>query len=77
VCLETTLGPIDIELWSRECPLACRNFVHLCAEGYYNGCIFHRLVRDFIVQTGDPTGTGHGGTSIYGDVFKVNFSLLE
>ncbi|CAK5074902.1 unnamed protein product [Meloidogyne enterolobii] len=73
VCLETTLGPIDIELWSRECPLACRNFVQLCAEGYYNGCIFHRLVRNFIVQTGDPTGTGHGGTSIYGDVFKSEF----
>uniref|UniRef100_A0A914M7R1 Spliceosome-associated protein CWC27 homolog n=1 Tax=Meloidogyne incognita TaxID=6306 RepID=A0A914M7R1_MELIC len=73
VCLETTLGPIDIELWSRECPLACRNFVQLCAEGYYNGCTFHRLVRNFIVQTGDPTGTGHGGTSIYGDVFKSEF----
>ncbi|KAF7640350.1 PPIase cyclophilin-type domain-containing protein [Meloidogyne graminicola] len=67
ICLETTLGEIDIELWSRECPLACRNFVQLCMENYYVGCTFHRLIRDFIVQTGDPTGTGHGGTSIYGD----------
>uniref|UniRef100_A0A1I8C1K3 Spliceosome-associated protein CWC27 homolog n=1 Tax=Meloidogyne hapla TaxID=6305 RepID=A0A1I8C1K3_MELHA len=73
ICLETTLGEIDIELWSRECPLACRNFVQHCLEGYYNGCVFHRLVRDFIVQTGDPTGTGHGGTSSYGDVFKSEF----
>ena len=45
VLLKTTLGEIDVELWSKETPLACRNFVQLCMEGYYNGTIFHRVVR--------------------------------
>ena len=58
--LKTTLGDLDIELWSKEAPLACRNFVQLCMEGYYNGVIFHRIVREFIAQTGDPTGSGEG-----------------
>lgn len=44
-------------------------------EGYYDGTIFHRVIKDFIVQGGDPTGTGHGGESIYGAPFKVNQSL--
>jgi len=70
VCIKTTVGDVDIELWSKECPIACRNFVQLCMEGYYDGCIFHRLVKDFIVQTGDPTGTGYNGDSIYGESFK-------
>ena len=67
----TSAGDIDIELWSKEAPKACRNFVQLCMEGYYDNTIFHRVVRDFIVQGGDPTGTGHGGDSIYGSPFKV------
>lgn len=71
VCLKTTVGDIDIELWSKECPRATRNFVQLCMEGYYNGCIFHRVVKDFIAQGGDPTNTGQGGQSIYGEPFKV------
>ncbi|XP_060077332.1 spliceosome-associated protein CWC27 homolog [Ylistrum balloti] len=70
VLLVTSVGDIDIELWSREAPKACRNFVQLCLEGYYNGTIFHRVVKDFIVQGGDPTGTGEGGESIYGAPFK-------
>lgn len=70
--LKTTVGDIDIELWSKEAPKACRNFVQLCQEGYYNGTIFHRIVKDFIVQGGDPTGSGEGGESIYGYPFKVN-----
>uniref|UniRef100_A0A914UK84 Spliceosome-associated protein CWC27 homolog n=1 Tax=Plectus sambesii TaxID=2011161 RepID=A0A914UK84_9BILA len=73
VCLKTSVGDIDIELWSKECPQACRNFVQLCMEGYYNGSIFHRLVKNFIVQGGDPTGTGMGGESIYGQPFKDEF----
>lgn len=60
VLVKTTLGDMDIELWSKEAPLACRNFVQLCMEGYYDGVVFHRIVRDFIAQTGDPTGTGEG-----------------
>lgn len=70
VLLHTSLGDIDIELWSKEAPLACRNFVQLCMEGYYNDVIFHRVVPGFIVQGGDPTGTGTGGESIYGKPFK-------
>ena len=68
----TSVGDIDVELWSKEAPKACRNFVQLCMEGYYDGTIFHRLVHDFIVQGGDPTGTGHGGESVYGKPFSVS-----
>ncbi|XP_073334801.1 spliceosome-associated protein CWC27 homolog [Pagrus major] len=73
VLLKTSAGDIDIELWSKEAPKACRNFVQLCMEGYYDGTIFHRVVREFIVQGGDPTGTGTGGESIYGRPFKDEF----
>ena len=60
VLLKTSVGDIDIELWSKEAPKACRNFVQLCLEGYYDGTIFHRIVKGFIAQGGDPTGTGTG-----------------
>uniref|UniRef100_A0A8C9Z8C2 Spliceosome-associated protein CWC27 homolog n=1 Tax=Sander lucioperca TaxID=283035 RepID=A0A8C9Z8C2_SANLU len=73
VLLKTSAGDIDIELWSKEAPKACRNFVQLCMEGYYDGTVFHRVVREFIVQGGDPTGTGTGGESIYGRPFKDEF----
>ncbi|KAK5969344.1 Peptidylprolyl isomerase [Trichostrongylus colubriformis] len=75
VILHTTVGDIEIELWTKECPLACRNFIQLCMEKYYDGTIFHRLVKgvDFIIQGGDPTGTGQGGESIYGKPFKDEF----
>lgn len=63
--LNTTKGPIEIELWAKECPLASRNFLQLCLDGYYDGCKFHRVVKDFIVQAGDPSGTGYGGSAIY------------
>nr|3BKP_A Chain A, Cyclophilin [Toxoplasma gondii] len=73
VVLHTSLGDLDVELWARECPLACRNFVQLCLEGYYVNTIFHRVVKDFIVQGGDPTGTGRGGadTTFDGKPFDV------
>lgn len=45
VQLQTSLGPIEVELWSRESPIACRNFVGLCLEGYYDGTIFHRMTK--------------------------------
>lgn len=73
VLLKTTAGDIDIELWSKEAPKACRNFVQLCMESYYDGTVFHRVVPEFIVQGGDPTGTGTGGESIYGRPFKDEF----
>ncbi len=73
VILKTSVGEIEIELWSKECPKTCRNFIQLCMEGYYNGTIFHRVVKDFIAQGGDPTGTGEGGESIYGEPFNDEF----
>uniref|UniRef100_A0AC34QNB4 PPIase cyclophilin-type domain-containing protein n=1 Tax=Panagrolaimus sp. JU765 TaxID=591449 RepID=A0AC34QNB4_9BILA len=71
VLLKTSLGDIDVELWAKECPLACRNFVQLCMEGFYDNTIFHRLQKDFMVQGGDPTGTGDVNESIYGEPFKT------
>jgi peptidyl-prolyl cis-trans isomerase SDCCAG10 len=68
VLVTTTHGEIEVELWSKEAPKACRNFVQLCLEGYYDNCIFHRIIKEFMIQTGDPTGTGKGGDSVYGDV---------
>ncbi|XP_026742018.1 spliceosome-associated protein CWC27 homolog isoform X2 [Trichoplusia ni] len=73
VLLKTSAGEIDIELWTKEAPKACRNFIQLCMEGYYNGTIFHRVVPGFIVQGGDPNGDGTGGESIYGSTFKDEF----
>ncbi|KIJ11142.1 hypothetical protein PAXINDRAFT_84952 [Paxillus involutus ATCC 200175] len=70
VIVETTAGELDIELWSKETPKACRNFIALALEGYYDGVIFHRIVPGFLVQTGDKTGTGAGGESFYGEPFE-------
>ncbi|CAI7907982.1 unnamed protein product [Closterium sp. NIES-54] len=73
VVVTTTLGDLDIELWPREAPKAVRNFVQLCLEGYYDRTIFHRIITGFMVQGGDPTGSGTGGESIYGEPFKDEF----
>ncbi|KAK9383537.1 cyclophilin-like protein [Kockiozyma suomiensis] len=67
VIFQTSKGPLEIELWAKETPKACRNFLQLCLDGVYNNTIFHRVVKDFLIQGGDPTGTGHGGSSIYHD----------
>ena len=63
--LHTTLGEISVELFAKQTPLTCRNFLQLALDGYYDDTIFHRLVPGFILQGGDPTGTGNGGESIY------------
>ncbi|XP_027330419.1 peptidyl-prolyl cis-trans isomerase CYP57 isoform X2 [Abrus precatorius] len=73
VVVNTTRGPLDIELWPKEAPKAVRNFVQLCLEGYYNNTIFHRIIKDFLIQGGDPTASGTGGESIYGGVFADEF----
>lgn len=73
VVVNTTMGPIDIELWPKEAPKTVRNFVQLCLEGYYDRTIFHRVIKSFLVQGGDPTGTGTGGESIYGSLFADEF----
>ncbi|KAI8146085.1 cyclophilin-like domain-containing protein [Fennellomyces sp. T-0311] len=67
VILHTTAGDVEIELWGKETPRAARNFIQLCMEGYYDNTIFHRIVPHFIIQGGDPSGTGQGGESIYED----------
>ncbi|CAO3682877.1 unnamed protein product [Umbelopsis vinacea] len=67
------MGDVSVELWCRETPKACRNFIQLCMEGYYDNTIFHCVVPDFIVQGGDPSGTGEGGESIYGEPFADEF----
>ena len=67
----TSYGDIDVELWPREAPLACRNFVQLALDGYYDGTIFHRVISKFMIQGGDPTGIGDGGASASGTPFRV------
>ncbi|KAG5920591.1 Peptidyl-prolyl isomerase cwc27 [Claviceps capensis] len=63
--IHTTLGEILVELFAKQTPLTCRNFLQNSLDGYYDGTIFHRLVPNFILQGGDPTGTGNGGECIY------------
>ena len=69
IVLETTQGVIEIKLMPDIAPKACDNFTKLVEKGYYNGIIFHRVIKGFMLQCGDPTGTGRGGTSIWGKPF--------
>ena len=69
VHVESSMGAITVELYWNHAPDTCRNFAELARRGYYNGIIFHRIISDFMIQGGDPTGTGRGGASIYGDTF--------
>lgn len=69
VVLETNQGNIDIELMPEVAPKACENFIALIEKGYYNGIIFHRVIKGFMIQGGDPTGTGRGGESSWGKPF--------
>ncbi|PIU41888.1 MAG: peptidylprolyl isomerase [Candidatus Omnitrophica bacterium CG07_land_8_20_14_0_80_42_15] len=75
VVLETTQGNIEIELRPDIAPKACENFSGLVQKGYYNGLIFHRVIKNFMLQTGDPTGTGMGGESIWGTPFEDEVKL--
>ena len=63
--IETTLGKIRVELYWRHAPTTCKNFYELAKSGYYDGVAFHRIIENFMIQGGDPTGTGRGGESIY------------
>ncbi|GAA5951824.1 hypothetical protein JCM8115_005250 [Rhodotorula mucilaginosa] len=74
VILETSMGPVTFEMYDKHAPQTCRNFIELANRGYYNGTVFHRIIPDFMIQGGDPTGTGRGGTSIYGDRFDDEIS---
>lgn len=64
VVVTTTHGPLDIELWPKEAPKAVRNFVQLCLDSFYDNTIFHRIIKGFLVQGGDPTSTGTGPTAL-------------
>ncbi|NGX34255.1 MAG: putative peptidyl-prolyl cis-trans isomerase [Candidatus Anoxychlamydiales bacterium] len=70
VCIETTQGLIEIKLWPDIAPKACENFIKLVEKHYYDGIVFHRIIKDFMIQTGDPTGTGAGGESIWKKPFE-------
>jgi peptidylprolyl isomerase len=70
VVLETNQGNIEIKLKTDIAPKTCENFIKLIEKGYYNGLIFHRVIKGFMIQGGDPTGTGAGGTSIWGKPFE-------
>ncbi|KAF2263869.1 cyclophilin-like protein [Lojkania enalia] len=74
VLLQTTSGDLELELFAKQTPVTSRNFLQLCLDGYYDNTIFHRLVKGFIIQGGDPTGTGQGGESSYdGEPFVDEF----
>jgi len=72
--IHTTVGDIHLDLFPRECPKTVENFCVHARNGYYNGHIFHRVIRQFMIQTGDPLGTGTGGESIWGGEFEDEFS---
>jgi cyclophilin family peptidyl-prolyl cis-trans isomerase len=69
ITIETTKGNIELELFESDAPKTTANFVGLAEQGYYNGVIFHRISKGFVIQGGDSTGTGRGGKSIYGKEF--------
>jgi len=68
--IKTNMGTIEIELFEKQTPRTVGNFVGLANKGYYNGVIFHRVIENFMIQGGDPTGTGRGGESFYGKKFE-------
>jgi len=74
VVLETNVGKIELKLFPKAAPLAVENFVTHVKNGYYNGIIFHRVIKGFMIQGGDPTGTGMGGESIWHKEFKNEYA---
>ena len=72
--IKTNQGDIKLQLFPDQAPKTVKNFVELAKQGYYKGVIFHRVIPDFMIQGGDPTGTGAGGESIYGQAFEDEFS---
>ena len=72
--IKTNHGDMHIKLFPEHAPKTVANFIALSKDGYYDGVIFHRIIKDFMIQGGDPTGTGMGGESIYGQSFEDEFS---
>jgi peptidyl-prolyl cis-trans isomerase B (cyclophilin B) len=73
--MTTNRGIIKIKLFEKECPKTVENFTTHAKNGYYEGIIFHRVINDFMIQGGDPTGTGRGGESIWGHSFQDEFDI--
>lgn len=72
--IKTNHGEIVVQLFPEQAPKTVENFVALAEKGYYNGVVFHRVIPDFMIQGGDPTGTGMGGESSFGGNFADEFS---
>ncbi|KAL0490023.1 peptidyl-prolyl cis-trans isomerase-like [Acrasis kona] len=70
VKIQTSIGEFELELYYNDAPKSCYNFGQLASTGYYNNALFHRVIKDFMVQGGDPTGTGRGGESVFGGKFE-------
>ncbi len=70
IVMETTQGNIELTLWPEIAPKTCENMVKLTEKKYYDGVTFHRIIKDFMIQGGDPTGTGAGGDSCWGGSFE-------
>ncbi len=73
--IKTNHGKMTVKLLDDVAPKTVKNFIELSKQGYYDGVIFHRIIKDFMIQGGDPTGTGMGGSSIYGEKFEDEFSM--
>jgi len=73
VLIETNKGTIEITLYPKIAPKAVENFVTHAKDGYYNGTVFHRVIKDFMIQGGDPKGNGTGGESIWGKPFEDEY----
>ena len=74
VVMHTTMGDIELEIRTDWAPMASENFLIHVKSGYYNGTVFHRIIRGFMIQGGDPTGTGYGGDSIWHRPFKNEYA---
>ena len=72
--METSIGQFELELYHAHAPKTCYNFQELTRLGYYNGTTFHRIIKDFMCQGGDPTGSGRGGESVFGGKFEDEIS---
>jgi len=71
--VETNMGTFELELFADKAPRTVENFAGLAKKGYYDGVIFHRIINGFVIQGGDPTGTGRGGESLWGGKFEDEF----
>ena len=73
--IHTNMGDMSVRLFADLVPMTVENFITHAENGYYNGIIFHRVINNFMIQGGDPTGTGRGGESIWGNSFKDEFAV--